>query len=440
MHLFHPRWLEPTWRSSSRALHRSQHAGAFRTGSRRLAWRRARRGISLLEVLISMLVLAVGLLGMASLLPIGRFEMTETGKIDRASTLGRASFRDSLVRGYLRPGSWLYANNTPVLANFTQSLLDPLGNARTLPFSLVVVDPLAVSRLRNLADTFPFTLPPGSPMSPLPGSPRVDRLTVRSSGTPGPISHLLAQRIFSTNDDVMFEFAPNAELRPRQVYGGQLVTGGPAVMPQYAGDYSWFITVTPPVRAMLPSGNSMADLSTSRQFQASVVVVYKRTISLDPVGEVPGERMVWADFTSGGGGTSFNGGDVRLRTNANPKWLEVKPNQWILLTANMNDPRLASGVRPVGAWYRIRSVGEGLLDVTSPGGVWFIDVSLDGPDWTTIPGLVPDANSFDYSASMPAPYNFPTGELPTAHATLVTGVVGVYEKTITLDGASLWSN
>ena len=45
-----------------------------------------RSGITLLEVLISVFVLSVGLMGMAALLPVGRYAIVETGKADRAGT------------------------------------------------------------------------------------------------------------------------------------------------------------------------------------------------------------------------------------------------------------------------------------------------------------------------------------------------------------------
>ena len=70
---------------------------------------RRRRGISLLEVLISMFVLAVGLMGVAALIPAGQHEIVEAAKLDNAAMLGRAAFRDMQVRGYLNPNGWRYS-------------------------------------------------------------------------------------------------------------------------------------------------------------------------------------------------------------------------------------------------------------------------------------------------------------------------------------------
>ena len=66
-----------------------------------------RAGISLLEVLISIFVLTVGLLGIAAVIPIGRVEILQTQIADRSSTLGRDAHRELYVREYLNPNHWL---------------------------------------------------------------------------------------------------------------------------------------------------------------------------------------------------------------------------------------------------------------------------------------------------------------------------------------------
>jgi hypothetical protein len=60
----------------------------------------ARRGISLMEVLISAFIMAVGLLGVAALLPVGHHEASKGMLADRAAEIGRMAFRDFQIRGY----------------------------------------------------------------------------------------------------------------------------------------------------------------------------------------------------------------------------------------------------------------------------------------------------------------------------------------------------
>lgn len=61
-----------------------------------------RRGISLLEVLISMFILLVGLLGVGALIPVGKLEVSQADQYDRTGAVGRAAFREIKVRGMLR--------------------------------------------------------------------------------------------------------------------------------------------------------------------------------------------------------------------------------------------------------------------------------------------------------------------------------------------------
>ena len=61
--------------------------------------------------------LSVGLLGLAALIPVGRFAMVEAGKSDRAAACGRAGLRDIKIRGMLDPTTWAAYDLTPVAPN-----------------------------------------------------------------------------------------------------------------------------------------------------------------------------------------------------------------------------------------------------------------------------------------------------------------------------------
>ena len=77
---------------------------------------RRRSGITLLEVLISMGVLLIGLMGVGAMIPAGRYEIMQGVKTDYATTVGRAAFRDLKARGYLNPRSWRQRLRDRVLA------------------------------------------------------------------------------------------------------------------------------------------------------------------------------------------------------------------------------------------------------------------------------------------------------------------------------------
>ncbi len=68
--------------------------------------RRGRSGLSLVEVLASIGVLSVGILGLAALLPVGQVTIFEAIKADRAGACGRAAMREVVVRRMLDYHTW----------------------------------------------------------------------------------------------------------------------------------------------------------------------------------------------------------------------------------------------------------------------------------------------------------------------------------------------
>lgn len=78
---------------------------------------RSRRGISLMEVLISMGILTIGLVSVISLIPAGRSQALKAAAIDRSTALAQNAAADFLTRGFARPGGWT-ANPSGVIAVF----------------------------------------------------------------------------------------------------------------------------------------------------------------------------------------------------------------------------------------------------------------------------------------------------------------------------------
>jgi Tfp pilus assembly protein PilV len=64
------------------------------------------RGLSLTEVLISMGILTLGLLGVASVFPVGSFYMQKAEISDKASAIAQTVMNDIMARGMLNPRSW----------------------------------------------------------------------------------------------------------------------------------------------------------------------------------------------------------------------------------------------------------------------------------------------------------------------------------------------
>ena len=400
-----------------------------------------RRGISLLEVLISIGILSVGLLGLMALIPLGHHDIVEATKMDRGATLGRVSFRDLEVRGYLRPDMWC-----DKAVNGTSPMLWSNGGVPTPPDAFVI-DPLLCGYALAHGQPFPDTFPYGTPCGGNP--PVIPRVTLRaaynSSSQPGSWSQMtysMADRLCRLGDDLAFIKPDDAKLPPAMSYSYDS-PGGNRMTRQFEGNYCWLVTVAPAVTEMgtdtrsgfmapppagwtPPAGWNQATWTT-RQYTVSVAVCYKRKLSdyITP-DAVRAERMVSATVATG-----LGGGEVVLETRppANKTWLEkLKPGAWLMLSATVptldangspaTDPN--NNNQPITRmhldWYRINAVDDG-ADLASSGQR---HVTLHGPDWPT--------SAVVNAASVPI----------ATYATLVDGVVGVYQKTITLDGTSPW--
>ena len=74
-----------------------------------------RRGISLLEVLISMGILTVGLASVLALIPAGKSQSRKAAIDDGRGSLGSAALADVVNRGLLRPSIWSNSSATAIV-------------------------------------------------------------------------------------------------------------------------------------------------------------------------------------------------------------------------------------------------------------------------------------------------------------------------------------
>ena len=137
---------------------------------------RLRSGVSLMEVLISVFVLSIGLIGLAALLPVGRLAIVETGKADRAGTCGRAGLYIVKTCRMLDSQNW--SNNTA----------DSSGAS-------FVVDPLAFVSTSKVSNQGSF------------GTSSISRITLKG------MTDAQAQQFFSLQDDLTFT-PPSGPGRP----------------------------------------------------------------------------------------------------------------------------------------------------------------------------------------------------------------------------------
>lgn len=87
-------------------------AGSF--GVRRLSpapCHHPRRGITLTEILIAIMILGIGLVSLATLFPIGILRLRDATRYTRSATLLQTAAADSIARGMLDSGTFVYADN-----------------------------------------------------------------------------------------------------------------------------------------------------------------------------------------------------------------------------------------------------------------------------------------------------------------------------------------
>jgi len=421
----------------------------------------ARAGVSLLEVLISIFVLSMGLLGIAAVIPVARFEIVEAAKADRSAAAGQALLDHAKVCGMLEPSSWQEVFDPTPLTDDEWVLgavqRDGGGNLRVYGFDIgrqsYAIDPLYVATAMNdpdalalayapdLVQTFPYwpaDFDPTDPSNPPPRQRFIPDVTMCRVtwhqqdpnilyGAATPVADriarqlILSQRNCSWRDDLLVPVPSDRDQRPRQMMllhaaGASPVVGAwplrpgdnvPGALtpqrPEAADNYTWVVTATP----RLAPEHYTSD-SAPRAFSVSVVVFYKRNLaspwSFKDASDKPAERTVIASFLGGG----YGGGDVRLVALPTPPdyshYLDVKEGEWLMLGGTVFDPLRIPPVREyVFRWYRIAAAGETIVE----------DKNLNG-------SLDPGEDSDD-DGVLDAPYRHVTLEGPDWNVDPVSG-------------------
>lgn len=263
----------------------------------------SRNGITLLEVLVSVFIISVGLLGVAAMIPLGKLAISQTNIADRTGTLGRSALRDVEVRRMLD-----YRYLFPTTCN-TAYVIDPLGYVNGLTGAL------GVPRLgmRQFPDEVSAHLTPTQ-----------------------------ADPIFRCADELIFTMPK--DMNPPQS-GDRPVPNG-----FNEGNFSWFITVCPSrsdIALNIPVG-------LRRDYTVSVVVCHKR--DFDPTGTGEGATVNPVTFLGGG----YGGGTIQLNP-ADAAILEhIKTDQWVMLAASTG--ATAKWYRVVG----VGNIGTPYISLVGP--------------------------------------------------------------------------
>lgn len=392
------------------------------------------RGITLLEVLISIGVVSVGVLGAATMLPMATYFQNETTNYDRGGALAQQAVHDLEVKSYLSPRRWIFIDPSNPDASNSGSWLGiaQLNLSGVASRAAFVIDPLgwAYAAQQSPAVTFPCyfpAFPQSAGAAPPGGGPFIFRAGITANdywppaatmplAPPLPMQFSVADRLMRSTDDVLFEYDP-ASLRIMKRAAGQpddfdqrplAITNAPgnapsAYAPNFAGEYSWIATVSR-VPSDMTQGVTAADL---HRFQVTVVVLQNRDLTLwtgaggITAEEPPSERQVYAMFTQYGGMSNqstapfYGGGGLQLYVyeGASPvaagapsrHWLDnIKPNTYLMLTAPFVDSMDTGVPYPRLGWYRITNVDDGPNQDPNNSARWYRNLTVAGGDWPAL--------------------------------------------------------
>ena len=393
-----------------------------------------RHGITLLEVLISIAVAAIGLLGVAALIPVAAYQAQDGARNDRMSNVGRRSIREIEIRGFCDPGNfnpqtgafnsrrWIGGivpagfNGNPSAFNEPDDVVyqyfpsDPSQHGQFLsrPYC---IDPGFVAYAMsggNVPSTVGAKIPTNSNLinvTPLDGpnwapppfqfghpSLLVPRITLMAdpaipmaTSYNQMISNVMglaqAKETFAFHDDLEFTIPGSKTAAPLQQ---MLSVGGLAARRLAKSEFSWFMTVTP------SSGNWWTVSAViTRDRKLDEASIYGSLLGgVPPAATLPGFWLYALDDPS----------DVRLAWDGVPA-KNIKVGNWLLLSQDPN--AMIAGDERLG-WYRVTGASE--QDVQFVGGATtvFQNLQLQGAKWDTSSAANANSSGYTFVTWMPS--------------------------------------
>ncbi|MBQ1338619.1 MAG: hypothetical protein IIY32_09915 [Thermoguttaceae bacterium] len=344
--------------------------------------------MTLIEIMSSILVLSIGLVGVLAAIPFGGFRMAQMSEADNSSLVGRDAVRMMKINNWANPQNWYLKENNPphVFASDPRSIL---VNGSTLT-GLNLTYPFFVDPLGNNSYTPAFfaSADPGffyTAVAPAIGTGNlsIDRVN-------GLVERY--ERAFYLPDDVMAGYdatEDETEYRPRMETEDDLVLGNGSI-PAFTGRYSWMATVYPN-----PGTSAFYDCPLPEIHAADydVVVMKDRIlgdekgfkVTVDGSGKMGG--TVTIDLSSMVDNLGGNASDSLDRA----RLLEQLDTTRYLMLMGNDDIPVDGNLRVFARWYKIANYSVVAKD--DAGDPLTIRASLIGPDtpnrWSgsTVSGL-----------------------------------------------------
>jgi len=401
--------------------------------ARTSAARMLAKGVTLVEVLFSIGVVLIGLLGLLSILPLAGQRGQDAISLSVGAEYGDRVMTELTSRGWLTNASAAAGGATGVggqLIPFADPTAIDFEDLSELP--AICIDPLYVSQQNNTSSAFSayndrnfpyYTVAYDSLSNPSDAGtwpvtvPRMLRVGVSSAAS---LTALDIARSFVERPDDLVVAQPEDKSLPPSL--SSLETAGSAYGKSFpSGEYTWLVTIDPSDEA---SGNS-------RFASVSVVVIRQRdylrdfpsVVETDPERNGVAERTAYVTQAAGFRGGA--GGSVTIASSSHVV-ADVSVGDWVMLSA-------IAGGEPVHRWYRVLSSsgGDRTVDVTPVAlgctfppsytppttRAWIGSLTLDGPDWDF--GLANDGGTDATYAN-------------NTFMTIVPGVVSVTERLIPL--------
>mgnify|MGYP002527717002 CR=1 FL=1 len=338
-----------------------------------------RRGVSLLEVMFAIGVIAVGLLGVIAVLPLALSQVGRGDIADRSTRVGINAVAAFDMLWMRNPDTWRYAGGGRV--GHPSVVDDPSGSITSN--RAFCIDPRFVATNGSGSNTtYDATLFPYLTRSSsiFPDQPRMTRVSLaRNPSNLNSLRMLTEQAdlIFVAEDELSFELPKDKTKAPQQQFGAPKRIN--YVKRKSKGTMSWMATVAPKIDD---------DGSFKDTYTLSIVIFNRRDVKsagrnqtmfedansdgiVDP-GDVPtyNERVTWivGYSTADPGaaqfhGDGYGGGDVTLEAQ-NHEALKIRSGDWIMLMQNLTS---TTPYTPLFRWYRVAESEPQYFDGTEIG-------------------------------------------------------------------------